>query len=111
MDNFRNFYRKGTPISTALAILALIGALLFFYSASRIGDLGGLWPAVLGMFCILLSLSSSLANVILSFVALNRGAFQSSTDKRFGRIILWMNFSILILPFIFLLCYLLISLG
>jgi len=109
MSSFKESYRNLSRILTAFAIVGLICALFFIGAASGDPCLGGLAFALMGSVCLIFTFIFALVNVVLSLVALNRKDFQNREDKKFARIVFWVN--VLIIPAVFLLPMLIVYIA
>ena len=92
---FRTFYKNFMPVSTGFVVLAIIIILGVIFARPAGDNLG---YAVLLGFAGWMMVIGSIFNVVLSFIALNRKSFQDWRDRRFARIIFWIN---VLAPFIF----------
>ena len=98
MGDFKKSYKNITPVLTGLVIVGVIlGFFVAIYaSITKPSDLSGLGPVMCcfadGIFLII----CSAINVVLSLTALNSKAFQNPKDKKFARIIFWIN--VLLIP-------------
>ena len=94
MGKFKSFFKKFTAIlSGIVVIVACMSTLFIFADRSSTDKIGTAGTAILSFFILGVF---SFVNVILSLVALNLKSFKNPPDKRFARVVFWLN--VLVFP-------------